>query len=87
MELLKCIIHYVIIRSKMDQATTSLTCIAEVPGSNLGGDTNCAEIYLGFYHSVQTNTGILPHIASFHIPSSSLFSYQRYIIATDKVVR
>ena len=56
--LLKCIRHYVIIRSKMDQATTSMTCIAEVPGSNLDGNTDYASL------SVQTNTGILPHIKS-----------------------
>ena len=42
----------------------SMTCIAEVPGSNLDGDTDCAGVYRGSHHSVQTNTGILPHIKS-----------------------
>jgi hypothetical protein len=48
----------------MDRATTSVTCVTEVLGSYLDGDTGCAEVYRGFHHSVQTTTGILPHIKS-----------------------
>jgi hypothetical protein len=48
----------------MDRATTSISCIAEVSGSNLDGDTGCAEVYRGFHRSIQTNTGTLLHIKS-----------------------
>jgi hypothetical protein len=40
----------------MDQATASMTCIAEVPGSNLDGDTGCAEVESGLQSALNRCT-------------------------------
>jgi hypothetical protein len=67
-----------------------MACIAEVPGSNLDGDTDCAEVYRGFHHSVQTYTGILPHIKSERFlsrPFQFIILVSTLIVATDKIVR
>lgn len=74
----------------MDQATTSFTCTAEVPGSNLEGTPTVLKFVVVFFipfRQIPVFCFTLNQDASFHIPSSSLFSYQRYIIATDKAVR
>ena len=65
----------------MDEATTSMTCISEVPGSNLEGDTNCAQVYRVFHHSVQTNTDILSHIKVRALPVTSLPVHYSHINA------
>jgi hypothetical protein len=65
--------------NKLSQVVMFLTCIREVPGSNLGNDTdNLDEGSRGFTQSITAHSGIsnvnYATSASFHILSNSLFT-------------
>jgi hypothetical protein len=55
---------------------TLSACIREVPGSNLGRDTDYPEVFRGFPKSVQANTGKSTSIRRRWFPSKSFPIYQ-----------
>jgi hypothetical protein len=62
-------------QTKSGQAVTLLTCIREVPGSNLDHDIDDPERpFRSFPQCVQANDGILPQVRSRLRPSNSSFN-------------
>jgi hypothetical protein len=78
--------------SKLAKVLTLLTCILNVPRSNLGWDTHYPETPRSFPFPPRASTPNYAMIASLHVLSNSLFTYNRIISrdivwATDNIVK